>query len=120
MEYERIEAFEINFPESASQNRLKFIGSTGAGEKRIYVGYNKEELDDFFIKNVNSSFFLKKDLIEYIQEAKEEYYNQTQEYKNKLLALDNLVTKKNILNDALAGESDHKEYGFNEKTFIIS
>ena len=38
----------------------------------------------------------------------------TQEYKNKLLALDNLVTKKNILNDALAGESDHKEYGFNE------
>lgn len=84
MEYERIDAFEINYPESATTNNLKLFGSTGNGEKRIYIGHNQQELDEFFICNVDSCFFLKTDLKTYIEEAKEEYYNPSQEYKNDI------------------------------------
>jgi len=38
----------------------------------------------------------------------------SKEYKEKILALDKLVTDKNIIQNAEAGESDHKEYSFND------
>lgn len=42
-------------------------------------------------------------------DAKQEY---TEEYKNKVLALDKLVTEKGLISDGFVGESGTKEYGF--------
>ena len=37
MNLKRIDAFEINFVESAARKEFKFIDSTGSGEARIYI-----------------------------------------------------------------------------------
>ena len=85
MKVTRIDAFDMNFEECSSSKKYKLQGTTGMGEKRIYVGSDEKLLDDFFdLDNIESFLILKKDLQKYLYEAKEEYYNPTQDYKNNI------------------------------------
>lgn len=85
MKVTRIDAFDMNFEECSSSKKYKLQGTTGMGEKRIYVGSDEKLLDEFFdLENIESFLILKKDLQKYLYEAKEEYFNPTQDYKNKI------------------------------------
>lgn len=58
------------------------IGS-GNGEARLYVGYGKKELLQFFndFEVKNKCFFRKKDFIMFLEDSKQEYYNPQQPYR---------------------------------------
>ena len=49
-----------------------------------------------------------------LNEISKQNFNLTNEYKNTILELDRLITKKNIIQNGNGGESDHKEYGFTD------
>jgi putative restriction endonuclease len=61
------------------------VGS-GHGEAKFYIGTRKNENLNFFSHLGSNCFFLKSDLISYLNEVKDEYMNPTQQYsqKNKL------------------------------------
>lgn len=84
MKFKRIDAFEMNFEECACKIQYK-LDTSGVGEKRLYVGHNEALLDEFFdLNNIESFIFLKKDLQNYLIEARDEYYNPVQSYKNDI------------------------------------
>ena len=85
MKLNKIGYYEINFVDSAATNRMK-TGS-GAGESRLYLGQVSrfDEIYDFFSEDVRFYFFCKNDLLNYLRIAKEEYFNPTQEYREKKL-----------------------------------
>ena len=61
MRVTRIDAFDMNFEECSVAKRYKLKGTTGMGEKRIYVGHDENLLDDFFdLDNIDSFLLLKK------------------------------------------------------------
>lgn len=83
--FKRIDAFDINFVDSAAAKEFKLKKSTGTGEKRIYIGHDEQRYDDFFeFDNIEYFFSYKSDLLKYLEEVKEEYYNPIQEYKEDL------------------------------------
>ena len=85
MRVTRIDAFDMNFEECSVARKYKLQGTTGMGEKRIYVGHDEQLLDEFFdLENIESFLMLKKDLQKYLIEAKEEYYSPTQDYKEDI------------------------------------
>lgn len=85
MEYERIDSLEVNYPDVESGKKLRLAENGISDDKRLFIGHKEEILDEFFYKDGNNGFFfLKEDLIDYMQEAKEEYYNPTQEYRNNI------------------------------------
>ena len=45
---ERIDAFDVNFVDSAARQEFKLETSRGMGESRIYVGNDEQRYDDFF------------------------------------------------------------------------
>lgn len=80
-EYEIIGALEyITLADSFIKENK--IGS-GNGEARLYVGYGKEELLDFFgnFETNNKCFFCKKDFKIFLEDSKQEYYNPQQPYR---------------------------------------
>ena len=81
----RIDAFDMNLEECAVLKKYKLGTTSGMGEKRIYVGHDEEALDEFFdLDNIESFFFLKKDLQKYLVDAREEFLNPVQEYKENI------------------------------------
>lgn len=104
MRITRIDAFDTNFEECAADKKYKFEGSRGAGEKRIYVGNDERLLDDFFdLENTESFFMLKRDLQNYLVEAKDEFFHPTQDYKNDLSVYyeENVTNTNNIVEDVI-------------------
>ena len=84
MKFKRIDAFEMNFEECACKAQYK-LNTSGVGEKRLYVGHDEALLDEFFdLENIESFIFLKKDLQVYLIEAKDEYHNPVQAYKEDI------------------------------------
>lgn len=90
-----IDALEINFVDSCSRNEFKLNASSeqrpgkakGVGEKRLYISNTKDakEYDDFFdFDNLEYFFFKKRDLLQYLEDAKNEYLNPTQDYEQKI------------------------------------
>lgn len=73
------------------QNKI----GTGNGEAKLYVGNEGPELRDFFGKKGFGikCFLLKKDLIKYLDETRDEYLNPEQPYLNKE-KLPQLLTKR--------------------------
>ena len=66
MKITRIDAFEMNLEECAVMKKYK-LGTTGMGEKRIYVGRDEKMLDEFFdLENIEAFLMLKKDLQKYL------------------------------------------------------
>jgi len=60
------------------------LGS-GNGEAKLYVGSRKNmESQSFFSKSTMSGFLLKRDLLEYLQDAKFEHENQEHAYRNSI------------------------------------
>ena len=85
MKVTRIDAFDMNFEECSVAKKYKLHGTTGMGEKRIYVGHDEELLDEFFdLKNIESFLMLKRDLQNYLIEAKDEFFTPTQDYKEDI------------------------------------
>ncbi len=81
------------------------IGS-GAGEAKLYVGNDNDELHSFFGKRGFRirAFLLKKDLLRYLEDAKNEYLYPEQEYvhKTKLHELwQERIDKVNTLDDIM-------------------
>ncbi|MBM32230.1 MAG: restriction endonuclease [Chloroflexi bacterium] len=66
-------------------NQNKRSEFTGHGEAKLYVGNENIENRSFFGEKgfINKCFILKKDLIYYMNTAKEEYFNPIQSYKNQ-------------------------------------
>ena len=70
MKVTRIDAFDMNFEECSSSKKYKLQGTTGMGEKRIYVGSDEKLLDEFFdLENIESFLILKKDLQKYLYQG---------------------------------------------------
>lgn len=81
----RVDAFDINYEECSALRKYKLEGTTGMGEKRIYVGHDEDSLDEFFdLDNIKSFIMLKKDLQRYMIQVEEEYLNPTQNYKEEI------------------------------------
>lgn len=76
-----MESWNINFADSAACKELK-IG-IGAGEARLFVGQKSDinNIRSFF--NTKAFFFEVKDLICYLDKAKDEFYNPTQPYLSR-------------------------------------
>lgn len=103
MKFKRIDAFEMNYEECACASKYK-LDTSGVGERRLYVGHDEKELDEFFeLDRIESFIFLKKDLQNYLIEAKDEYTNPVQSYKNDIsIYYDaNVAATNAILNDII-------------------
>lgn len=76
-----IQSHSINFVDSAACEELK-IG-TGTGESRLYMGQVSDLASlESLIKNAVCFFFTQKDMLNYLNDAKEEYLNPSQSYRN--------------------------------------
>ena len=83
----------------------------GHGEKRLYVGSQRDNNIDKFFNSFKSNstskyFFLKSDFKSYLDDAQSEYKNPTQPYKNDIT-----ITQWNEYNSDLNGFSE--EIGVN-------
>lgn len=82
MKLKRIDAYEINFVDSAARSEFKLKTTTGTGEKRIYIGRDEAKFDEFFdFENIECFVTEKSDLIKYMDDAYLEYMHPTQDYR---------------------------------------
>lgn len=98
MRLRRIDAFEVNYADSATRKELK-LKTKGMGEARIYVGHDEEKYDEFFeFDKIEYFFSLKTDLLKYLEDSKTEYFQQSQDYKFDISKYydENLTNTKNI------------------------
>lgn len=80
-----IDTCEVNISESFC-HFTKLKGFTGNGEARLFMkGFKEHRVKTFFsdFRDDNEYFFLKSNLLPYINNAAYEYFNQESEYKNK-------------------------------------
>lgn len=95
----RIDAFDINFVDSAARKEFKLDSSTGSGETRIYIGHDEKKYDEFFeFGNIEYFITEKKDLTKYLNEAYEEYMFPSQPYRENITDMYNELVEeiKNI------------------------
>ncbi len=70
----------ITLADSFLKNKI----GTGHGEAKLYVGNENEKTLNFFNNNnLIKCFFLKKDFKEFLNDAKDEYFNPQQNYNKK-------------------------------------
>lgn len=90
-----IDALEINFVDSCCREEFKLDTSgerrpgksKGMGEKRLFIKGLKDPTpyDEFFeFEKVKYFFFKKSDLLAYMKEIKEEYFNPSQDYQKNI------------------------------------
>lgn len=85
MKLERIDAFDVNFVDSAARDEFKLKSSTGQGEWRIYIGSEEEKYDEFFdFDHIEYFVTEKKDLNKYMNDAYQEYMFPTQDYRSDI------------------------------------
>ena len=120
MKITRIDAFEMNLEECAVMKKYKLGSTKGMGEKRIYVGHDEALLDDFFdLENIESFFFLKKDLQKYLVDAKEEFFNPVQEYKENIsLYYDENVSLTNAITTDMIKLHFTKKYDSQNRYYL--
>ena len=119
MKAKRIDAFEMNFEECACKAQYK-LDTSGVGEKRLYVGHDEKLLDEFFdLDNIESFIFLKKDLQVYLVEAKDEYHNPVQSYKNDIsIYYDSNVAATNAIPDEIIKLHFTKKYDSQNRYYL--
>ena len=94
MKLKRLDAFDINFVDSAAAKDFKLDSSTGMGESRIYIGHDEERYDDFFeFDNIEYFITEKKDLIKYLEDAYEEFMFPSQNYRSDITSMYNDLKK---------------------------
>lgn len=95
MNLERIDAFDINFVDSAARKEFKLNTSTGMGESRIYIGNDETKYDEFFeFDNIEYFVTEKKDLLKYIDDAYQEYMFPSQNYRSDITSMYNELKKE--------------------------
>ena len=95
MRLERIDAFDINFVDSAARKEFKLDTSTGMGEARIYIGNDEERFDEFFeFDNVEYFITEKKDLVKYMEDAYQEYMFPSQNYRSNITEMYNTLKQE--------------------------
>lgn len=95
MNLERIDAFDINFVDSAARREFKLNSSTGMGESRIYIGNDETKYDKFFEFDKIEYFVTeKKDLLKYIDDAYHEYMFPSQDYRSDVTSMYNELKKE--------------------------
>ncbi len=88
MNLKRIDAFDINFVDSAARREFKLNSSTGAGESRIYIGNDEVKNDEFFeFDNIEYFVTEKKDLLKYLDDAYQEYMFPSQDYRTNITTM---------------------------------
>lgn len=94
MKLKRLDAFDINFVDSAAIRDFKLDTSTGMGESRIYIGHDEERYDEFFeFDNIEYFITEKKDLIKYLEDAYEEFMFPSQNYRSNISLMYNDLKK---------------------------
>ena len=94
----------IAIPDCFVHRNNKLDCQRGNGEAKLYVGPRQTiEKQLFFRKTQMHGFLLKRDLLEYLQDAKFEYENQEQIYRNNISDywLDNNKKVNNLEDDLL-------------------
>jgi len=96
----------------------------GHGEAKFYIGQDSEDIFKFFDDFSRKSFFLKKDLMRYLEEVKGEYNNPEQPYKNKKdmpKTWESYFTEINNFNEELLDfEIEHQEQIAKPRIYINS
>lgn len=119
MKFKRIDAFDMNFEECSAAKKYKLISTTGIGEKRIYAGHDEAALDEFFdLDNIESFLMLKKDLEKYLVDAKDEFLNPVQDYKEDIgvyynanvVSINALSNERIVLHFSKKYDSQHRYY----------
>lgn len=96
---------------------------TAHGEAKLYVGSRKNtEIKSFFNKTPMTGFLLKRDLLEYLQDAKFEYENQEQAYRNSIADfwLENKQTLESKKDDVLFFQFTESSAGGDLRFYIAS
>jgi putative restriction endonuclease len=121
MNLERIDAFDINFVDSAARKEFKLSNSTGAGESRIYIGNDEERYDDFFdFENVEYCVTEKNDILKYIEDAHQEYMFPSQSYKANITEMYNELKKETkIIPDELLKYSFRKKFDDQNRYYLV-
>ena len=119
MKFKRIDAFEMNYEECACAAKYK-LDTSGAGERRLYVGHDEKALDEFFeLDKIECFMFLKKDLQNYLQEAKGEFSNPVQSYKNDISSYyDSNVKNTNEIKEDLIKLHFTKKYDSQNRYYL--
>jgi len=106
--------------------RRKLSETTGHGEKDLYLGSeNDKDILEFYGQpgfNINC-FISKKDLLRYINESKEEYFNPIQTYKNQDKLGSEYENRQNsilIQDDLIFFNIQHKPKRKGQRIFIGS
>lgn len=111
MSLKRIDAFDINFVDSAARKEFKLNTSTGVGESRIYIGSDEEKYDEFFeFDKVEYCVTEKKDLISYMKDVYQEYIFPSQDYRSDISTM-----YDELLNETENIEQDVLKYKFRKK-----
>jgi len=87
----RMDSFDVTYADSFARKELKInehrvrksgkAAGKGVGEKRMYMGSDEAELDEFFAFNKLKGFFIQRDdLWEYVNAISHEYQNPRYEY----------------------------------------
>lgn len=104
MKLKRIDAIDINYVDSAADPTLKVGNTSGAGEARLYAGHDEKLMDDFFeLDKVDCFFMLKTDLLNYMDDSKDEYFNPSRDYREQISKYyqNNLENTQNIADDRI-------------------
>ncbi len=87
-----IRVVESNFTSSSVIENLKLKEDTGAGDNSIYLGLSKTPEDKTAMESFLGSeigkdvvvYVYKQDLLDYLKDAKTEFYNPAQQYREKI------------------------------------
>jgi putative restriction endonuclease len=119
--YDRIDAFDINFVDSAARNEFKLKTSTGMGESRIYIGSDEKRYDEFFeFENVEYFFTKKNDLVQYLKDSEPEYLMPTQDYRNNISDYyHENVDNTNAIDMDIIKFDFHKKYDDQKRYYLV-
>lgn len=121
MNLERIDAFDINFVDSAARKEFKLSSSTGMGESRIYIGNDEEKYDEFFdFEHIEYFITEKKDLIKYLDDAYQEYMFPSQDYRSNITEMYNqLKNETEQISEELLIYNFRKKFDNQNRYYIV-
>lgn len=117
----RIDAYEINFVDSAARKEFKLDSSTGMGESRIYIGHDEEKYDEFFeFDNIEYFITEKKDLVKYMKDAYNEYMFPSQPYRENITEMyDKLLLETKSIPTNTLKYSFRKTYDNQNRYYLV-
>ena len=93
--YEILDYLRLSLPDSFVKNKI----GKGSGEAKLYVGQYNEEYHSFFDYLDNDFFFLKSDINKYLFDARNEFLNPKQDYRDKNSVMEHYENALEFLNN---------------------